>query len=1432
LTRAAWGAAAIAGFVLIDAAGAQVQTTTFTREDGVTVQNSAPRRNGFSLFAEEDLAGTSLRLTGRYRYALFNGGGLCTFAGTAGDIFNSSCGQFNGGNAYFHIASAWAAGLDAYRSIRSVHPDIATMRAPIGYTSPFRLTSVSPIVTRIGPADGQFGKLFSGVTSANGEGCRDMQGASGAGLPANFTLLASSDCPETWATSEWAGIREIPDSVWVARFQSKPNLCRVNGADVPCFRWDDWKIPASEIGDTPPLGNNASFGMFSDFQRENIQKYGGVTPRGGGPPQERGFPLGIEVRVDAFKFDRPSLRDGVFVRWLVINSSEKVWGAPIDYDSLAFGIDPGYIFGGQRPNVHNIIKAGVHTAGGGQLSGRCSTTYPRRVPPGANEGCDGNTGNFPFIMFLKSPLGDLRNKMFTMTNADGSPRFPNFYDPNHPERDDTITFNRFFQGGFGNAQLRYQGRSDRAYYGAMAGREADALDGRLSTDYTAAQLWSDFLYEGTDGSNGPQNAVYNKSVPSSIPGYGAWDWNDDGIPDTLKVPDCGQFGCAQPWNDTIAGGFTSDNGENIGSFLGISEFALAAGDTTEFMFYLGGVVGRDTIQFWRTIQNITDAYMKNYAGAQAYPTPTISASDVQLSSAFLRDSTDNEQTVDVRITLKMPPRQNDAFLASVLARIEGPEGATLRRLNPTLVNDVRRRMEQNLAEVLVFKSCDRGVSWTSDGGCTSAVAQHQTRDEQGVQVGIGWRPRFRLTLADSGANNGILNDYVVSEEVQGGREYLYSVVTKTRSLRDIQVVLSETVDGAGNVTARTIGTLQDALSVDIDTITSPLRASGPSTVLVYAPLSVPAGTIFARLDTATVQGSATNRVDAEATTGSISGNYRFRFGNRFVVTRVVNTTTGVTTTTVERQSVYERGTTDPAGPATLNFVAAADTFSGTGPLSYSTGGNTANIQNLSTTPRSTVGDIQTFVDTISKAGYVIAAPSGEAIYLAVGNSFLPGGNTGIAQNTTIFEGAPNNPGFTAVMQSETAPNSARLATVVRTAGDTLNTGVVNGNGVIYQATGSNLFNVSTNRFRTLGYTPGGYWNLIWSGDSFGPGAPFSYGTAEVLQPVIDASLAARPTAQTASTDEAFRTLANFPTGAIGARTGVIAAKLPFRVVDEDGQPVEVLFQARHVIGNAADSILKNSILIGTNGDTARVSIPADLWMPGDTLFLVERVLADSTVTIGGNAVVVVRDTTINGRTQRLPVQVERQLITMRLRMACNSNSNPARNTCNPLRLNDRGSTGYLPFENGYVSVIHLNRQFEQNSEVGLTAVPVRANTRPLNKTDMERIHAVPNPYVVQSQYDQVGTNRGRIEARIRFVNVPAEGVMRIYSISGQLLQQLSWTPADLIAAGDNSPHGDLPYNLRTREGLDLGPGLYMYVLTPRGENANGMVARGKFVIIR
>jgi hypothetical protein len=66
----------------------------------------------------------------------------------------------------------------------------------------------------------------------------------------------------------------------------------------------------------------------------------------------------------------------------------------------------------------------------------------------------------------------------------------------------------------------------------------------------------------------------------------------------------------------------------------------------------------------------------------------------------------------------------------------------------------------------------------------------------------------------------------------------------------------------------------------------------------------------------------------------------------------------------------------------------------------------------------------------------------------------------------------------------------------------------------------------------------------------------------------------------------------------------------------------------------------------------------------------------------------------------------------------------------------------------------------------------------------------------------------------------------VFSLSGQYLQQLSWTEADLNSTGD------LPYNLRTREGTDLASGLYIFVITAENGSGGKQFARGKFVVIR
>ena len=1468
--------------------------TTILREDGVSVPtNPSTRRNGFNLFAEEDLAGSSLRLTGDYRYVLINAGGLCPFANTAGDIFNTQCGS----GVFFHVTPIWGIGLNDYAKIKQAWPDVANMRSPVGFSTPWRITSIAPITVRINAADGQFGQFYGGVTSLTGAGCREFTGASGAGLPENFTLLAASDCPETWPGTGFGGMRQIPDSVWRNRFL----------ADPANFKWNDYQIPSNQFSDKF-MGNLTTYGAFSDYNREMLQLYGGITPMGtpGQPPGERGFPLGIYVRTDSWKFDRPSLRNGAFIRWIVVNNSEKVWGTPIDYDQLYMGIDPGYILSGQSPAAYNLPSRGLHIASGGGMSGKCGpANFPKRLPPGVNEGCEGAAA-IHIIQILKSPLGDLRNKRFTTV---GDP----FFDPTgtNPERDDTITFNQWRRGGFGAQEQFSWRRNDRALFGLISGDETLWLDGRNFSDFSAGNIWSFFRFSGTDGTQSLANIRYNRFVPGSVPGFGAWDYDEDGIQDTIKVPDCTDFsstvqGCAAIWGDTIAGGFSNQIAGNIGNFLGVGPFKLAAGDTTEFIFFMGrgSANNTDTLAANRLIANAQAAYFGNYAGASAYPTPTFSASDVSLNSAWFRDSTNGTQNTQIRIQVKMPPRLPDQFLTSVLNTLRdtgvgtpGVGGNALARkilrLNPNLIGTVTRRMQQNLAQVLVFKSCDNGVSWTNQSGCIgNSTAAFRTRDQNGNDIGLGWRP-FSTLNADT--TTGILNSYIITDNVESGREYLYSFVTKTRGLADISVTDSLIASG-GVVTFQRFANLRDLFGFDIDTITSPLSPNGPHTVKAYAPISVPAGTIYARLDTSRTQGQvATNRVSNAALTAGTDGVFRMRFGNRFIVTRTIDTASGAETSTIIRQSVYRAfgasvtayaknganggAALSPAGPriadptdaTSFHFVASADTFTTNRSFTYSaqtgTGGAIVAARALSTVPTSTVGSVKTFIDTINRAnngaaaGYVIArgANGTDPYYLAVGNgnvakNFTPTGGTdsAVVQNTGEYESAPWFPGFTATITNENLSPTARLAITLRgdpgTNRDTLDAGVVSGGGVVYISGSSLGLLAPTDGPR------GGFFRLNWQDDSFGPGAPFTWGPTAQIQPTFDASMTARASALFTDTAASYRA-AIVAAGANISTRPLIRARVPFTVTGSGGGPAKLVMTQRHVTGNVADSLLRNSILLGTNGDTSRVMIPPDAWMPGDELWVFETVLVDSTATVGAATnVKIVRDTTINGRVQRLPYSVPREMLTLHMMFRCNSNVNPTRTTCNPIRIGTRGSSGYLPFQNGWTSVLHFNRNFDQNSEVQLDAEPTKPSALPLTKLDMQRITVVPNPYVVQSTYDQLSTGRATINSRVRFVNVPKEGVVRIYSISGQLMQQLSWTESDLLAPVNGSATGDLPFNLRSREGLDLSSGLYIFVMTAKGSQASMAclnpdtnapmvdadgnrlvcenVARGKFVIIR
>ncbi len=94
----------------------------------------------------------------------------------------------------------------------------------------------------------------------------------------------------------------------------------------------------------------------------------------------------------------------------------------------------------------------------------------------------------------------------------------------------------------------------------------------------------------------------------------------------------------------------------------------------------------------------------------------------------------------------------------------------------------------------------------------------------------------------------------------------------------------------------------------------------------------------------------------------------------------------------------------------------------------------------------------------------------------------------------------------------------------------------------------------------------------------------------------------------------------------------------------------------------------------------------------------------------------------------------------------------------------------------------------------------------LAKKDLDKIKVVPNPYVVTHSAEQrlLSTQTsGRGEREIRFTYVPPGSTISIYTVRGELIQTLYQN--DLFV-------GDVFWNLRTNENLDVAYGVYVYVV--------------------
>ena len=111
---------------------------------------------------------------------------------------------------------------------------------------------------------------------------------------------------------------------------------------------------------------------------------------------------------------------------------------------------------------------------------------------------------------------------------------------------------------------------------------------------------------------------------------------------------------------------------------------------------------------------------------------------------------------------------------------------------------------------------------------------------------------------------------------------------------------------------------------------------------------------------------------------------------------------------------------------------------------------------------------------------------------------------------------------------------------------------------------------------------------------------------------------------------------------------------------------------------------------------------------------------------------------------------------------------------------------------------------------------------PAAAKNLSSIRVVPNPYIVTHELEPhllPNQSSGRGERFVRFTHVPPGANISIFTVRGDLVRKLHQ---------DNLYDGDVKWDLRTAENLDVAYGVYVYVV----ETANSGSTTGKLALIK
>ncbi len=143
----------------------------------------------------------------------------------------------------------------------------------------------------------------------------------------------------------------------------------------------------------------------------------------------------------------------------------------------------------------------------------------------------------------------------------------------------------------------------------------------------------------------------------------------------------------------------------------------------------------------------------------------------------------------------------------------------------------------------------------------------------------------------------------------------------------------------------------------------------------------------------------------------------------------------------------------------------------------------------------------------------------------------------------------------------------------------------------------------------------------------------------------------------------------------------------------------------------------------------------------------------------------------------------------------------------------------LPGE-GDVFLLAVNKPFGEEDEFVFSTIGQRVDNN-LSANSDKHPYVVPNPYVGAASFEpQRFAVSGRGERRMEFRNIPVNATIRIYTVNGELVKTLQHE--------GNITEGYVAWNLRTKDNLEVAPGLYIFHVEAPGNKP----FVGKFAIIK